>query len=436
MSEAEARTDAETTPPPKFKLRWYQYSLKSLLVFTTIVGLLMGIVVVPVQWARQQWGAIQTLRDLGWVVTCDPTPSGPAWARKVFGDEMFHDAVAVDSPPGASDDEIEHLGHMPELERAYISGEKVTYAGVRRLAGFQKLKTVCLSGTSVGDEGARQLERLENLEHLYLTQTRVTDEGVRELEQMLPGCKVWRLEETTNSIGMRFVLIPAGEFMMGSPASDDDAADWERPQHRVRITKPFCLGVHEVTQGQYEAVMGSRPWSGQQYVKEGADYPASYVSWEDAVAFCEKLSAKEGRTYRLPMEAEWEYACRAGSTARFFFGDDPSALGNHGWHYENADAAGESYAHAVGRKKPNGWGLFDMHGNVWEWCSDWWEEGYYRQSPVDDPMGPASGADRVDRGGGWGGSPGDYRAAFRYGLPPEDRYDRLGFRLALVPAGK
>jgi formylglycine-generating enzyme required for sulfatase activity len=259
---------------------------------------------------------------------------------------------------------------------------------------------------------------------------------VRELEEMLPGCKVWRLEEMTNSIGMRFVLIPAGEFWMGSADDDDDADDWERPQHQVRITKSFYLAVHEVTQGQYEAVMGSRPWSGQQYVKEGADYPASCVSWEDAVAFCEKLSAKEGRTYRLPTEAEWEYACRAGSTTRFFFGDDPSALGNHAWYYENVDAVGELYAHAVGRKKPNGWGLYDIHGNVWEWCSDWWEEGYYNESPVDDPTGPASGAGRVARGGGWYLNPGYYRAANRNWNPPENRNGNLGFRLALVPAGK
>jgi formylglycine-generating enzyme required for sulfatase activity len=433
MSEAEAETDARTPPPPGFKLRWYQYSLKSLLVFTTIVGLLIGIVVVPVQWARQQWGAIQALRDLGWVVTCDPTPSGPAWARNVFGDEMFHNAVAVDSPPGASDDEMEHLGHMPELERAYISGEKVTDVGVSRLAGFPKLKTVCLSGTSVGDEGARQLERLENLEQLYLTETKVTDEGVRELEHALPGCKIWRLEETTNSIGMRFVLIPAGEFVMGSPDGDKDVADDERAQHRVRITKPFYLGVHEVTQGQYEAVMGSCPWSGQPAVKEGADYPATYVSWEDAAAFCEKLSAKEGRTYRLPTEAEWEYACRAGSTARFFFGDDPWALENHAWYYGNAEVAGELYAHAVGRKKPNGWGLHDLHGNVWEWCSDQWCEDYYKTSPVDDPTGPSSGDVRVVRGGSWGSSAWFARSARRFRVFPDFRDYFLGFRVSRTP---
>jgi formylglycine-generating enzyme required for sulfatase activity len=437
MSDAEAKTDAETPPPLRTKLRWYQYSLKSLLVFTTIVGLAMGLVVVPVHWARQQWGAIQTLRDLGWVVTCDPTPSGPAWARKVFGDEMFHDAVAVDSPPGASDDEMEHLGHMPELERVYISGENVTDVGVSRLAGFPKLKIVCLSGTSVGDDGARQLERLENLEQLYLTQTKVTDEGVRELQEMLPGCKVWRLEETTNSIGMKFVLIPAGEFMMGSPAwdQDQDLFGSERPQHRVRITKPFYLGVHEVTQAQYEAVMGSRPWSGQQYVKEDADYPATYVRWKEATVFCEKLSAKEGRTYRLATEAEWEYACRAGSSTGSFFGDDSSASGNHAWHYENAWNVGEEYAHAVGRKKPNGWGLYDMHGNVWEWCSDWRDGGYYKESPVDDPTGPSSGDVRVVRGGGWHYSS-DCRAAYRPRGSPDPRGDDLGFRVALVPTGR
>jgi formylglycine-generating enzyme required for sulfatase activity len=432
MSKAEAKTDAET-PPPRSKLRWYQYSLKSLLVFTTIVGLVMGLVVVPVHWARQQWGAIQALRDLGWVVTCDPTPSGPAWARKVFGDEMFHNAVAVDSPPGTSDDEVMNLSHMPELERAYISGEKVTDAGVRRLAGFPRLKTVCLSGTSVGDEGARQLERLENLEQLYLTETRVTDAGVKELEEMLPGCKVWRLEETTNSIGMRFVLIPAGEFMMGSPVDDQVFLDSERPQHQVRITKPFYLGVHEVTQGQYEAVMGSCPWSGEPHVKEGAEYPASCVSWEDAVAFCEKLSAKEGRTYRLPTEAEWEYACRAGSSTGFFFGDDPPALGNHAWYDENAWTAGEQYAHAVGRKKPNGWGLHDLHGNVWEWCSDWYGHDYYKRSPVDDPTGSSSGDVRVVRGGSWNYDPTDARSADRNWTVPDNRDLGSGFRVSRTP---
>jgi formylglycine-generating enzyme required for sulfatase activity len=270
---------------------------------------------------------------------------------------------------------------------------------------------------------------------------------------MLPGCKVWRLEETTNSIGMRFVLIPAGEFLMGSPADDEYSFGDDRPQHRVRITKAFYLGVCEVTQGQYEAVVGSCPWSGEQYVNEGADYAATYVSWEDAVAFCEKLSAKEGRTYRLPTEAEWEYACRAARTGRFWFGDDPSALGHYAWYCMNARGAGEEYAHqGVGRKKPNGWGLHDMHGNVWECCADWYGGDYYKESPVDDPTGttwgmirvethgdwnhnpgPTLHSLRVDRGGGWNDNVGYCRAANRFGVWSADRSPSHGFRVARTP---
>ncbi len=418
---------------PKPKLRWYQYRLWHLFVLTAVVAIVMGVLVVPVNRARQQRAAIEALRELGWVVTCHPTPSGPAWARKLFGDEMFLDAVAVDSPPGAADDAMALLGYMPRLERAFISGEKVTDTGVRRLANLPKLKTVCLSGTSVGDEGVSHLGSLEDLEQLYLTHTQVTKEGVRQLEAMLPGCKIWRLEEMTNSIGMRFVLVPAGEFKMGSPAGDADAYDDERPQHRVRITKPFYLGVHEVTQEQYEQVMGKRPWSGQSYVKSGADYPATYVSWEDAVAFCEKLSAKEGCTYRLPTEAEWEYACRAGSTTQFSFGDDRLALGNHAWYYENAGNTNQVYARGVGRRKPSGWGLYDVHGNVWEWCSDWYAEDYYNESPVDDPTGASSGEGRVLRGGSWGNDPWLSRSAYRFRLTPGLRDCGTGFRVSRTP---
>ncbi len=420
-------------PAEKPKLRWYQYRLWHLFVLTAVVAIVMGVLMVPVHRARQQRVVIDALHELGWVVTCDPTPSGPAWARWLFGDETFLDAVAVDSPPGTSDDAMAHLGHMPELERAFISGENVTDTGVRRLAGLRKLKTVCLSGTSVGDESVGYFAGLENLEHLYLTHTQVTKEGVRQLEEMLPGCKIWRLEEMTDSIGMRFVLIPAGEFMMGSPDGDEDADDDERPQHRVRITKPFYLSVHEVTQEQYEQAMGKRPWSGQQYVKSGADYPATYVSWEDAVAFCEKLSAIEGCTYRLPTEAEWEDACRAGSTTSFFFGDDYSALGNHAWYDENAWSTGEPYAHGVGEKKANGWGLYDMHGNVWEWCLDWYGEGYYKESPVDDPTGAGSGEFRVLRGGSWFDYPRFGRSAVRIGVSPDVRDYNYGFRVSRTP---
>ena len=417
--------------PPRPKRRWYQFSLRTLIIVVTLACVVMGVLVVPVHRARQQRATIETLRELGWVVTCHPTPSGHAWQRKLFGDETFIDAVAVDSPPGASDDAVALLGRMPRLERVFVSGEEVTDAGVRHLASLRNLKTVCLSGTNVGDEGVKRFGSLEELEQLYLTHTQVTDQGLRQLESTLPGCKVWRLKEQTNSIGMRFVLIPAGEFMMGSSDSDVETYLEEGPQHRVRITKPFYLGVHEVTQEQYAAVTGHRPWKGDGLVKEGPDYPATCVSWEDAVEFCERLSAREGCTYRLPTEAEWEYACRGGSTTRLCFGDDPLALGNYAWYDETAVG---QYAHRVGQKKPNGWGLFDVHGNVWEWCADWYGRGYYANSPVVDPTGPSAGLYRVLRGDSWFSSSQGVRSASRLRIGPGGRFQHFGFRCALVPA--
>ena len=191
-----------------------------------------------------------------------------------------------------------------------------------------------------------------------------------------------------NSIGMVLVPIPAGEFVMGSPKTESGRRNVE-VQHPVTLTKPFLLGVHEVTQGQWQAVMGTTPWKGKQYVKEGDDYPATYVSWNDAVEFCRKLSEKEGLEYRLPTEAEWEYACRAGTTTAYSFGDDASELGEYAWYRENAWDAGQKYAHTVGQKKPNPWGLYDMHGNVWEWCED--RYGVYHAGAATDPTGPAAG---------------------------------------------
>jgi formylglycine-generating enzyme required for sulfatase activity len=157
---------------------------------------------------------------------------------------------------------------------------------------------------------------------------------------------------------MNLVLIPAGEFVMGSPDSDDEAVSDERPQHRVTITKNSYLGVYEVTQGQWEAVMGTKPWSGKgKHDKEGSDYPATFVSWKDAEAFCERLSEKEGRSYGLPTEAEWEYACRAETTTLYGFGDSADQLGEYAWFVENANAS----AHPVGTKKANAWGVNASH---------------------------------------------------------------------------
>jgi formylglycine-generating enzyme required for sulfatase activity len=233
-----------------------------------------------------------------------------------------------------------------------------------------------------------------------------------------------------NSIGMLLVPIPAGEFQMGSP--DPDAYDYgaEKPQHLVKITKPFYLSVYEVTQQQYVKVMGVRPWQGKEYVQEGPDYPASYVNWNDAVEFCGKLSEQEGVEYRLPTEAQWEYTCRAGTTTVYSFGDDVSKLGQYAWDQTSAWKIGEKYAHRVGQKLPNPWGLYDMHGNVIEWCQDWYSYYYYRQSPVSNPNGPSSGSSRLSRGGAFGMPPVLARSAVRTNTKPDIRHLYYGLRPA------
>ncbi|MEW5912374.1 MAG: SUMF1/EgtB/PvdO family nonheme iron enzyme, partial [Thermodesulfobacteriota bacterium] len=229
----------------------------------------------------------------------------------------------------------------------------------------------------------------------------------------------------TNSVGMEFALIPAGSFMMGSPESDEDGYEGERPQHRVEITKPFYLGVTEVTQGQWKAVMGNNP---SYYFKQcGDDCPVEGVSWSDAQEFIRRLNRREGKElYRLPTEGEWEYACRAGSSTRYSFGDSESALGDYGWYRSNSGMG----THPVARKKANAWGLYDMHGNVWEWVSDWY--GSYSASPTRDPQGPSSGSARVIRGGSWNYFPRLLRSADRLRSDPSNRNLNVGFRVARI----
>ena len=231
---------------------------------------------------------------------------------------------------------------------------------------------------------------------------------------------------------MEFVLIPAGEFVMGSNLPPDQLAEmfpqWrprdfegESPQHRVRITKPFYLGKYEVTQGQWQEVTGTpHPWwSGG----TGRRHAAYHLYWNDCQRFVQRLGSIAAlRCFSLPTEAQWEYACRAGSTTLFSFGNDSSKLGQYAWYSANADKIGQKYAHEVGLKKPNPWGLYGMHGNVSESCSDWYRRDYYTKSEVQDPTGPSSGSGRLrsTRGGTWFLGPAWARSAGRQWLHPED----------------
>jgi len=220
----------------------------------------------------------------------------------------------------------------------------------------------------------------------------------------------------TNSTGMTFVQIPPGTFMMGSPSSEPNR-DSDETQHRVTLTKPFYMQTTEVTQGQWKAVMGNNP---SHLSNCGDNCPVEQVSWNDCQEFIRKLNQREGNgTYRLPTEAEWEYACRAGTTGPYY-----TDLDRAGWYSGNSN----NRTHPVAQKTPNAWGLYDMHGNVWEWCQDWRVD--YPGGSVTDPKGPSSGNYRVIRGGSWSHAARYCRSADRSSGTPDYRILHRGFRVA------
>ena len=218
--------------------------------------------------------------------------------------------------------------------------------------------------------------------------------------------------------GIEFVLIPAGSFLMGAPADEPMPDRDERPQHQVILTSSFYLSAYEITQAQFEAVMGENPSE-----FKGPDLPVDSVTWSEAVEFCRRMSERTEQTYRLPTEAEWEYACRAGTVSTFYWGHEMD--GSYAWYEPNSTGR----THPVGLKKPNAWGLYDMCGNIEEWCSDWYAPDYGSDNETTDPRGPLTGQYRVRRGGCWDHSVGCLRSANRYFYYPERRFSQIGFRV-------
>ena len=220
-----------------------------------------------------------------------------------------------------------------------------------------------------------------------------------------------------NAFGIRMILVPAGAFTMGSPKSDDLRAPDETP-HRVRLTKPFYIGMTEITQAEYKTVTGKTP-----SYHAGDNRPVEQVSWHEATAFCKTLSDRTGRRYALPTEAQWEYACRAGTQTRFCFGDDVARLKDYAWYTPYAGCGTQS----VATHKPNLWGLYDMHGNLFEWCRDFLRP--YAAGDAVDPVVETGRGERVVRGGTWTHHPTHCRSAFRYHDVQTHRHDIIGFRV-------
>jgi formylglycine-generating enzyme required for sulfatase activity len=435
---------------------------------------------------------------------------------------------AIQSCP-VTDAGIGHIRKLVDLDWLGLWNTSVTDDGLKELSGLQKLQILIIRDCRVTDTGLEYLRGLSSLREVHAHGTQITQEGVRRFNEARPEVKVILREgqdksaatneketsthprsdnrqteekpavvgdtrplavapfgpekarsyqeqwakhvgvplEQVSSVGMKFLLIPPGEFEMGSTdeeikrvLQEKEGKPWgpayrdrigsEAPRHRVCIAKAFYLGTYEVTQAEYQRVMGKNPsyfsanGEGKTVVagQDTSRFPVEQVSGEDAKEFCHRLSElpeekKAGRTKRLPTEAEWEYACRAGAATRYGFGDDSGDLPAYAWMTPNS--AGQP--HPVGQNRPNAWGLYDMHGNVWEWCGDWYNSQYYRQSPLNDPPGPPSGSlvephlpnsgtSQVLRGAAWGSPNVDWsRCTAR---SPGGACSQVGFRVVCV----
>ncbi len=311
-----------------------------------------------------------------------PTPRGKTAARE------------EQQPPRERIDET-----LPAEQRAPASIAAQAARPTSRVKTEARDKRIPLRGLKEGDASSIPLDGLAP--------------GSREAQQrqrVVAATLRAPLEVKCQHTGMHLRLIPAGEFMMGSP------------QRRVTLTRPYYMGIHPVTQAQYERVAGDNP----SHFKGEDHLPVERISWDEAATFCRRLSEQAGKRFRLPTEAEWECACRGGTTTAYCFGDDEARMDEYAWFGGNSG----SRTHPVGRKKPNAWGLYDMHGNVWEWCADWYQDGY-SGLPDTDPTGPETGKYRVLRGGSWHDHARFCRSAYRSWLAPVHRFNSNGFRIVL-----
>ncbi len=384
---------------------------------------------------------------------CRSVPSDPARDAKGIQGKVItlpeNTAVLFGCRAGQQSFESAKLGHglfthclLEGLQGAASKGGKLTWTN---LAGYVEGR--------LSDDDMKSLMPKERLQEpiaaggvgqLVLAKIDVKETGGTAGANSAKDKPVKSDKVITNNMNMKLALIPKGEFLMGSPESETERSANEK-QHRVKITKPFYMGVYPVTQDEYEKVMGVNPscfspigtHKNRLVGVDTKQFPVEQVSWDDAVEFCRKLSKAEGKTYRLPTEAEWEYACRAGTTTPFYFGntlngDKANCDGSVPY---GTTVKGQYLIRPapVGSYEKNAFGLYDMCGNMCQWCSDWYDREYGGTSPIDDPQGPKVGVSRVYRGGDWSSTGVNCRAASRSLANPDTRSLIRGFRLVLVP---
>ena len=362
------------------------------------------------------------------------------------------------------------FGEMLNAERIIIGTVGLvgsTYIVVARIVDVETSTTLVSVDRTVPSPVDNVIKLMSAVGHELLTgerisvplaQTHAAPSQLPVSGQSVPASRVPVKSPTAPDIsggsdifGILMVPLPAGSFQMGD-IQGSGSGD-EKPVHTVTLSG-FMMSATEVSVGQFRAFVedtgyrteaergdGASIFTGEEwtkkrdanwknpYMSQDDDHPVVCVSWNDANAFCQWLSEKTGEEFRLPTEAEWEYACRAGTETKYYTGNSEGDLGRAGWYSSNSG----SITHTVGQKESNPWGLYDMHGNAWEWCNDWFGESYYSSSPSSNPTGPSSGSRRVDRGGGWGNSAGNCRSANRSGSYPTYTNGSLGFRVVRRP---